>query len=84
MTEIREAPSKGQAITRLTLFPPSGRRIEQLIKDYNYDGVGRLHYTDDSGVQYETTLPFVIEHITDPFVIEHITESYGKAPFREG
>jgi len=84
MTEMREARCKGQAITRLTLFPPSGRRIEQLIKDCNYDELGCLHYKDDNGVQYETTLPFVIEHITDPFVIEHIAESRGKAPFREG
>jgi hypothetical protein len=65
MAEMRVAHGKGEAVTRLTLFPPSGKRLTQLITEYYYDERGVLQYGDSEGIRYETTLPFTIEHITE-------------------
>ena len=73
MAEIRTAHGKDEAVTRLTLFPPSGKRVTQLIKEYYYDERGVLQYGDSDGIRYETTLPFAIEHIT---------EGHQQAPFQ--
>jgi hypothetical protein len=73
MAEIRFAKGEGEKLTRLTLFPPSGKRITQPISEYYYDDRGVLQY-DCAGIRYETTLPFAIEHITD---------RHQKAPFLE-
>jgi hypothetical protein len=74
MHDYREARSEGLKITRLTLFPPSGNRIQLLISStYEYER-GALHYTDHEGIKYETNLPYAIEHIR---------EGHQKAPFSE-
>ena len=60
-------------IIRLTLFPPSGARIMMVIKAYGVHKETRiLDYTDVDGVNYQTTLPFAVEHIE---------EGHKKAPF---
>jgi hypothetical protein len=62
MHNYREARGEGSKMTRLTLFPASGKRIQVLISSYNYNEHGMLYYTDGDGIRYETTLPFAIEH----------------------
>jgi hypothetical protein len=74
MAEIRVAHGRRETVTRLTLFPPSGRRLMQLIKESAYDERGVLRYTDSDGIVYETTLPYAIEHIR---------EGHQKTPFHE-
>jgi hypothetical protein len=62
-------------LTRLTLFPPSGKRIAMLIKSYKVTAdTYVLAYTDVEGINYETTLPFAVE------IIE---EGHQKAPFKD-
>lgn len=62
-------------ITRLTLFPGSGKRIAMLIQGNRVNKeTGVLHFTDVDGIHYETTLPFALEFIE---------EGYKKAPFTE-
>jgi hypothetical protein len=73
MAEMTSAHGQGEKITRLTLFPPSGKRIVQTIQQYRYDG-DVLEFTDTEGIKYETTLSFAIEHIW---------EGHRNAPFNE-
>jgi hypothetical protein len=73
MAEMRTAHDKGETVTRLTLFPPSGKPVTQLIREYYYDERGVLQYGDSNGIRHETTLPFAIEHIT---------KGHQKAPFQ--
>jgi hypothetical protein len=74
MHYYKEARGGGSKVTRLTLFPPSGKRIQLSINStYEYEG-GALHYTDHDGIKYETNLPFAIEHIS---------EGHQKAPFSD-
>ena len=72
MAEIRTTQSPKE-MTRLTLFPPSGKRIVLTLNEWRYDG-GILKYTDKDGIKYETTLPFAIEHIA---------EGHRQSPFSE-
>jgi hypothetical protein len=51
-------------VVRITLFPPSGKRISQHVKGYSL-AEGSLRYTDDDGNRYETTLPYAVEHIRE-------------------
>jgi hypothetical protein len=37
MAEIRFTKGEGEKLTRLTLFPPSGKRVTQPITEYYYD-----------------------------------------------
>jgi len=62
-------------LTRLTLFPPSGKRITTFIKSHKVTAdTGVLLYTDNDDVNYETSLPFAVEQIE---------EGHKKAPFHE-
>jgi hypothetical protein len=61
-------------IIRLTLFPPSGPRITQTVQTYGIQNGHILHYRDGDGIDYETSLPFAVEHIK---------EEHAKAPFEE-
>jgi hypothetical protein len=62
-------------ITRLTLFPPSGKRIVEAIASHGVNQqTGVLHYTDRDGISYETTLPFAVEFIV---------EGHKKTPFKD-
>jgi hypothetical protein len=74
MHDYKEARGEGLKITRLTLFPPSGQRIHELISAYDYNEQGVLYYTDNNGIKYETNLPYAIEHIR---------EGHQKAPFSD-
>lgn len=75
MAEIRTAHSpRAETIIRLTLFPPSGKRIIQRIKNHRHSERGVLAYTDQNGIECETSLPFAIEEIP---------EGYKEAPFLE-
>lgn len=60
-------------IIRITLFPPSGRRIAEIVKAFKVDG-GILKYTGNDGISYETSLPFAAEYIE---------EGHKKTPFWE-
>jgi len=73
MTEMRTAKGPGQALTRLTLFPPAGYRIVEWIKPGFTVRDRVLHYTDGDGINHETSLPFAIEHIR---------EGHQKTPFK--
>ena len=59
-------------IVRITLFPPNSDRVSQLINSYVVDDQGTLHYRDAEGIEYQTTIPYVIEHLED---------TQQKAPF---
>jgi hypothetical protein len=62
-------------VDRLTLFPPSGKRIIMLIKSHKVTAdTFVLAYTDVDGISYETTLPFAVEFIE---------EGHKKAPFND-
>jgi len=48
-------------IVRITLFLPNADRVSQLVNSYVLDDHG-VHYRDLEGVEYQTTIPYVIEH----------------------
>jgi hypothetical protein len=73
MHDYKEARGEGSKITHLTLFPPSGKRIQVFISSTEHKG-GALHYTDHEGIKYETNLPYAIEHIR---------EGHQRAPFSD-
>ena len=73
MHEIITATGQGQKITRLTLFPPSGKPESFVVKQYDRDASGVLKFTDSDGITYETTLPYTIEQIR---------EGHQKTPFK--
>jgi len=59
-------------IVRVTLFPPNADRISQQINSYVLEDHGVLHYRDLDGVEYQTSIPYVIEHME---------EGQAKTPF---
>lgn len=69
-----EWKEKNEKVFRLTLFPPTGERVTELVKLFSFNH-GSLHYTDMDGTSYETTLPYVVEHIG---------EGHKKSPFLKG
>ncbi len=52
-------------IVRITLFPPNANRVSQLVNSYVLDEHGVLHYRDSDGTEYQTTIPYVIEHLEE-------------------
>jgi len=52
-------------IVRVTLFPAGADRISQTISSYVLDDHGVLHYRDLEGVEYQTSIPYVIEHLEE-------------------
>ena len=52
-------------IVRITLFPPNADRVSQLVNSYVLDDHGVLHYRDSEGAEYQTTIPYVIEHLEE-------------------
>ena len=52
-------------IVRITLFPPNADRVSQLVSSYVLDDHGVLHYRDLEGVECQTTIPYVIEHLEE-------------------
>lgn len=52
-------------IVRITLFPPNADRVSQLVNSYVLDDHGVLHYRDSEGTEYQTTIPYVIEHLEE-------------------
>jgi hypothetical protein len=66
---IHKMSDKG--LLRLTIFPPSGPRIELLIASWTINGTV-LNYRDRDGIDVQTTLPYAIEQIP---------EGHKKAPF---
>lgn len=52
-------------IVRVILFPPGTDRISQMISSYVLDDHGVLHYRDLEGVEYQTSIPYVIEHLEE-------------------
>ena len=58
-------PSKPETkmLTRLTLFPPQGKRIDFFLEEYRFDEDHVLRFTGIDGIKYETTVRFAIEHI---------------------
>jgi len=62
MPDIKHAQRRRKAVTRITLFLPSGQRVSQQVKGYSL-AEAFLRYTDENGNRYETTLPYAVEHI---------------------
>ena len=59
-------------IVRITLFPPNADRVSQVVSSYVLDNHGVLHYRDSDGTEYQTSIPYVIEHLE---------EGQSKTPF---
>ena len=66
---------ENKKMTRVTIFPPQGKRVVFLLPPNQYSfRNGILSFTDKNGVDYSTTLPFAVELIS---------EARYEAPFGE-